>query len=83
MPLAESVRALDHQARLSEALEASSTSTSRKMMSQTKCTEITTTTSLQWARTELRGHKVSMNTILRVMRTISMRMTSILTTIKT
>lgn len=83
MPLVESVRDLDHQARLSEALEALSTSTSRKMMSQRKCTEETTTTSLQWARMELRAHKVSMNTILREMKTISTRMTSILTIIKT
>ena len=83
MPLVESVRALVHQARLSEALEASSTSISRKMMSQRKCTEETTTTSLQWARTELQAHKGSMNTILRGMRTISTRMTSILTIIKT
>ena len=83
MPLVESVRDLVHQARLSEALEALSTSTSRKMMSQRKCTEETTTTSLQWARMELRARKDSMNTILREMRTISTRMTSILTIIKT
>lgn len=83
MPLVESVRDLVHQARLSEALEALSTSTSRKMMSQRKCTEETTITSLQWARMELRARKDSMNTILREMRTISTRMTSILTIIKT
>ena len=83
MPLVESVRDLVHQARLSAALEALSTSTSRKMMSQRKCTEETTTTSLQWVRMELRAHKVSMNTILREMKTISTRMTSILTIIKT
>ena len=83
MPLVELVRALVHQARLSEALEASSTSTSRKMMSQRKCTEETTTTSLRWVRMELRVHRVSMNTILREMRTILTRMTSILTIIKT
>ena len=83
MFLVELVLALDHPARLSAALEVLSTSTIRKMMSQRKCIEETTTTSPQWARMEPRVHRVNMITILREMRTISTRMISILTIIKT